>query len=151
MAALVKALSRAVPTLTFVLATLCVDDSDTESYHIRAGVRRKWALPPRRKEFHWNRARVKFALEDDWVYESDDAEHWVDEELLAEALVHWDVSAGRRQSDRPPRRWQWWNRLVLRELAIEKELELYEANATITSETLAGRNTASKRGLTRQS
>jgi len=87
---LIRVLSRVLPSLTFTLATLCFDDSDIEVYRLRGGSTRRWEIPQRRRDFFWNRARIKFSLAGDDVYDDDDAERWAEEEMLHEALNHWD-------------------------------------------------------------
>ena len=87
MIGLIRVLSSALPSLTFTLATLCLDHSSIEVYRHKVGRTQKWALPQRRRGFHWSRARIKFGLAGDDVYENDDAEHWAEEEMLHEAFV----------------------------------------------------------------
>jgi hypothetical protein len=119
MAPLIRVLARAVRGLTFTLVTFCLDDSSIESYRIEAERQRKWTLPPRVSETHWERARRKFGLSGDDVYEDDDAERWAEEEMLKDALSHWELGA---QSSSPVRRYDWWNRLPLRTLDEERAI-----------------------------
>lgn len=115
MRGLVRALSRALPRLTFILITFCLDDGDIESYRFRKGSGSKWRLPERRREFHWDRARAKFKRPGDEIFEDDEAERWAEEEMLEETLRHWEpaLRAGR------PRRREWWDRPVFHDLESE--------------------------------
>jgi len=119
MAPLIRVLARAVRDLTFTLVTFCLDDSSIESYRFEAGRQRKWTLPTRVSGAHWERARRKFGLAGDDVYEDDDAERWAEEEMLKDALNHWELGA---QSSSPARRYDWWNRHPLRTLDEERAI-----------------------------
>jgi hypothetical protein len=112
MAPLVHLLARAVPDVTFTLVTLCLDDSSIESHRFEAGRRRRWVVPKRVSDQHWERARRKFGLSGEDVYADDDAERWAEEEVLKDALSHWELGA-RSMS---PRRYAWWNQPPLRRL-----------------------------------
>lgn len=129
---LIQVLSAALPSLTFTLATLCLDASSIEVYRLKDGRMQKWALPQRRRDFHWSRARIKFGLAGDDVYENDDAEHWAEEEMLHEALTHWEEGSAAAHSSRRSR-YRWWNRLPLRDLATEQQLLLYEISQKLRS------------------
>jgi hypothetical protein len=48
-----RPLSRACPSLTFVLSTLYLDDGEFASCHARRGRVKRWWLPARRHEAHW--------------------------------------------------------------------------------------------------
>lgn len=135
MVPVLRPLARAFPALTFMLTTLCLDDASIETYRLSGRHERKWTLPQRRSEFHWNRARKRFRLTGDEVYEDDDASRWAEEEMLAEAVGHWD-ERGRGQRDRPVRPYRWWSQAPLRDLDTERELAMAalaaELEATIT-------------------
>ena len=122
MVALIRALSRARPSLTFTLATLCYDDSSVEAARFARGRAERWIMRERDCEPHWDRARRKFNLPDDEVYMDDEAEHWTEQEMLHAALIHWDRRGGRSAG----RRREWHNRFVLRDLETERELAMYE-------------------------
>lgn len=107
MVGLIRALSHALPSLTFTLATLCLDDSDIEVYRLKDGRMKKWIVPEDRREFYWSRARTRFRLAGDDLYENDDAEHWVEEQILHEALRHWDKGGANGRSRRRSR-YKWW-------------------------------------------
>ena len=124
----VRVLSRARPTLVFTLVTLCLDDSSIESVRLSSRAERRWILPERRRSLHWQRARVKFKLKGADVYEDDVAERWVEEEMLHEAVGHWDRSAA---ASGARRRYHWWNQAPLRDLATEQELALFEMSALL--------------------
>jgi hypothetical protein len=132
MMGLLRVLSEAQPALTFILTTLCLEDSSIEVYHFRRGGTKKWALPQRRRDFHWSRARIKFDLDGDDVYDDEDAEHWAEEEMLHEALTHWHRDSASVQSLRRGR-YRWWNRHTVRDLETEQELALYEIAEKVTS------------------
>jgi hypothetical protein len=121
-----RLLSRKFPALTFCLVTFCLDDSEVASYLVSGGRTRKWILPPRRRNAHWERARQKFGIAGDAVYEDDVAERFAEESMLEEALDHWEPAGNQ------PRRGQarnWWNRPVSREIMTELNINLAELNA----------------------
>jgi hypothetical protein len=120
-----RQLARALPRLTFTLTTLCVDFSSIESYRLHGRKEQTWVLPNHRQDFHWDRARKKFKLVGDEVYDDDDARHWAEEEMLTEAFSHWD-NDGRVRRAGAPRRYRWWNAIPLRDLDTERELFLLE-------------------------
>jgi hypothetical protein len=124
---LVRALSRTLPRLGFVLATLCLDDGDIESYRFQKGSRSKWRIPERRREFHWDRARRKFKLPGDEIFEDDEAERWAEEEMLDEALRHWEP---RRRGQRTRRR-DWWNQTVFHDLESERTIAIAEISEMV--------------------
>jgi hypothetical protein len=113
-------LALALPALTFTLVTFCLDASSIEAHRLRRSRVQKWVLPDRHQELHWNRARRKFGLVGDEVYDDDDARRWAEEEMLHEALNHWD-EAGRVRRGRL-RRHEWWNAVPLRDLDTERKL-----------------------------
>jgi hypothetical protein len=131
MADLIRVLARARPALTFTLLTFCLDDSSIELYRFGNGRTKRWEYPEERREFHWDRARAKFRLAGDDVYDHEAAEHWAEEEMLHEALSHWD-GADSMRSDRG-RRYDWWNRPRLRDLTTKRQLFLYELNEKLKS------------------
>ena len=64
------------------------------------------------KTFHWERAWKKFKLAGDERYDNDEAEDWVQLEMLTEAFSHWDED-GRVRRGRAPRRYRWWNAMAV--------------------------------------
>jgi len=124
MAALLQALSRALPSLTFILTTFCLDDSSIDSHRLRSGKTHTWTMPERREAFHWNRARKKFGLVGDDVYEDDTASDWAEQAMLEEAFRRWDRADGPRRG-----RYSWRNQHVLRDLETERELAVYAVAA----------------------
>ena len=138
MADLIRVLARARPALTFTLLTFCLDDSSIELYRFTGGRSKKWESPEARREFHWDRARIKFGLAGDDVYDDEEAEHWAEEEMLHEALTHWDKGNADEHSSRQ-RRYQWWNRSPLRDLATEQQLFAYEIAEKLKSKTPRGK------------
>ena len=122
---LVRPLARALPTLTFTLTTLCLDDSSIESYRLFGRNVQKWTLPEQRRDFHWDRARRKFGLAGDDVYDDDEADRWAEEQMLAEALGHWDDAGPLRRHQRP-KRYRWWNAIRLRDLDTERKLSVLQ-------------------------
>jgi len=126
-----RPLSRACPSLTFVLSTLYLDDGEFASCHARRGRLKRWFLPARRHEAHWERARLKFRLAGDDVYDDDDATFYAEERMNDEALAHWDRPSehrGRR------RRRRWWNRPVARDFETERELDFIEISKMLRAE-----------------
>jgi hypothetical protein len=116
-----KPLSRRFPALTFVLVTLYLDGSEIASCLVRRGLVRGWELPQIRRQWHWDRARKRFGIEGEAVYDDDDATFFAEQGMLDEALAHW----AHRQ-----RRRAWWNRPKVRDLDFERDLELYEVNVS---------------------
>lgn len=139
---LIRVLARALPSLTFTLATLCFDDSSIEVYRLKGGRTQNWQIPQRRKDFFWSRARIKFGLVGDDVYDNDDADHWVEEEMLYEALSHWDEDRTTAHSHRR-RRYRWWNNPPLRDLATERQFLLYEIDKKLSSKVSKRKSSAS--------
>lgn len=124
-AGLIRALSRSLPSLTFTLATLCIDDSSVDVYRFKGRSTQKWKFPQRRQDFHWSRARIKFGLAGDEEDEDGEVEDWADEEMLHEALTHWNKGSAAAGSPRR-NRYRWWNRRPLRDLATERALAVCE-------------------------
>jgi hypothetical protein len=133
MADLIRVLARARPALTFTLLTFCLDDMSIELYRFSGGRTKKWEYPEGRREFHWDRARAKFGLSGDDVYDDEEAEHWAEEEMLHEALNHWEAGRGKTQPSRD-RPYDWWNRPPLRDLMTEKQLFILELEEKLRSE-----------------
>jgi hypothetical protein len=144
MIGLIRILSASLPSLTFTLVTLCLDDSSIEVYRLKGGRTQKWAVPQRRRNFHWSRARIKFGLAGNDVYEDDDAENWAEEEMLHEALTHWDGGRGAAQSRRHSR-YRWWNHRPLRDMATERQLAMYEIAERLNSKAPKSKSSASAR------
>lgn len=135
---LLRPLARALPRLTFTLTTLCLDDSSIESYRLRRRSQLKWVLPERRRNFHWDRARHKFKLTGEKVYDDDDADRWAEEEMLAEAFSHWDED-GRVRRNHAPRRYRWWNAVPVRDLDTERKILLLEMGLGLPKKSRASR------------
>jgi hypothetical protein len=132
MADLIRVLARARRALTFTLLTFCLDDMSIELYRFSGGRTKKWKYPEERREFHWDRARAKFGLSGDDVYDDEEAEHWAEEEMLHEALNHWEAGRGKTQPSRD-RPYDWWNRPPLRDLMTEKQLFVLELEEKLKS------------------
>jgi hypothetical protein len=132
MADLIRVLARARPALTFTLLTFCLDDSSIELFRFGNGRTKRWEYPEERREFHWDRARAKFGLSGDDVYDNDEAEHWAEEEMLHEALSHWEATGNKKRLD-GQRPYDWWNRRPLRDLMTEQQLFLYELEEKLKS------------------
>jgi hypothetical protein len=81
-------------------------------------------FPDSRRDIHWDRARKKFRLAGDDVYDDDKADQWAEQEMLTEAFGHWD-EAGRLRRGRALR-YRWWNAIRLRDLDTERRLSLLE-------------------------
>lgn len=131
-----RVIARALPSLTFTLMTLCLDDSSIETYRLRGRREQKWMLPERRRDFHWDRARKKFNLAGDDVYDDDEADHWAEEEMLTEAFSHWDET-GRVWRNRAPGRYRWWNAVPL--LDTERKLSLLAMGLVLEEESGASK------------
>lgn len=144
MSGFVRVLSRALPSLGFTLLTWCLDD---DSVDVRRAVRGKletWWQPGARHEFHWSRARKKFGLPGDAVYEDDEAREWAERNMLDEALGHWD-DAGRIARAYRPRRYEWWNRPRLRDLRDEQKLFMLEYSEALSRAARSERRKPAKR------
>jgi hypothetical protein len=122
----VRRLSRAFPRLAFCLVTFCMDDSEIAGYAIRDGQWRKWILSAQARARHWQRAREKYDLAGDAVYENDDAEFWAEERMLAEMMDRLETSINGRPPSSKPRIVLWFNRPVERDLDTEREILLIE-------------------------
>jgi hypothetical protein len=122
---LVRELSRAFTRLTFRMSMLQLDDSEVYGFLVRHGNVRQWKVPGERRDVHWDRARKKFNLVGDDVYDDDDAELYAEDGMQDEALDHW-APADRLGSH--PRRRNWWNRAVTRDFMEQRELDLIEAS-----------------------
>ena len=139
-----RPLARALPRLTFTLSTLCFDDSSVASYRLHGRRGQRWMLPDRRQDFHWERAWKKFKLAGDERYENDEAEHWVEQEMLTEAFSHWD-EAGRVRRGLAPRRYRWWNAVQLRDLDTERQLSVLEMGFVLKDQPVAKGSRPTKR------
>jgi hypothetical protein len=139
-----RPLARALPRLTFTLTTLCLDDSSIEAYRLRGRRELKWVILDRRRDFHWDRARRKFKLVGDEVYDDDEAHRWAEEEMLTEAFSHWDET-GRVRRDQAPRRYRWWNAIPLRDLDTERKLSLLAMGLVLEQESGASKRRPPKR------
>lgn len=124
---LIRVLSRALPRLRFVLVTFCLDDGDIESYCLRKGSGQKWRIPESRREFHWDRARAKFGLPGDEIFDDDEAERWGEEEMLEEALRHWEPARSGRRTGRR----NWWNRPVFHDLESERTIDMAQLSEMV--------------------
>ena len=118
-------LSRKFKTLTFRMATLCLEDSEVDGFLVRDGKVNRWRLRGKRRDFHWDRAREKFKLAGDDVYEDDDAELLAEDGMLEEALDHWEPQPPSASRTRPR---HWWNRPVVRDFMEQRELDVIEAS-----------------------
>jgi hypothetical protein len=132
MADLIRVLARARRALTFTLLTFCLDDMSIELYRFSGGRTKKWEYPEGRREFHWDRARAKFGLAGDDVYDDEEAEHWAEEEMLHEALSHWEKGGGKTQPGRE-RRYDWSDSSPGRDLMTEKQLFILELEEKLKS------------------
>jgi hypothetical protein len=126
-----RPLSRACPSLTFVLSTLYLDDGEFGSFHARRGTLKRWYLPAARHEAHWDLARRKFRLAGDDVYDDDHATFYAEEGMNEEALAHWNAASARHGR---PRRGRWWNRPVARDFETERELDVIEISELLRAE-----------------
>jgi hypothetical protein len=121
-----RRLSTTFPALALCLVTFCMDDNEIAGFAIRKGELRKWVLSERARGRHWERARQRFGLKGDAVYEDDDAEFWAEERMLGEMMDLLEAaSVGRGPSPRP-RVEQWFNRPVERDLDTEREIFMIE-------------------------
>lgn len=137
-----RPLTRALPRLTFTLSTLCFDDASVASYRLHGRREQKWIVPDRRQDVHWERAKKKFKLPGDDPDE--EAEHWVGQEMLAEAFSHWD-EAGRVRRGRARRRYRWWNEIILRDLDTERELALLDMGFVLDKSSPTTRSESKKK------
>jgi hypothetical protein len=120
-----RRLSRKLPGLTFRLMILCLDDGDVDTWQMRAGKMRSRHVSDRRRERHWDAARRKFHLDGDEVYDDDDAMHFAEERMCAEALGSWQKRAGK------PRRINWRRGEVFVKLEDERLIGLASLAAVL--------------------
>lgn len=92
----------------------------------------------------WERARLRFRLAGDAVYDSDEADDWVEQQCLAEATRCWSAFA--RGVDRG--RLNWSNQRVLRDLDMERELAALEMVLSVDRTRRSRRRTGGRRGRT---
>jgi len=90
--------------------------ANAERWEIRAGKIRYRCVSDRRHEFHWDAARRKFHLEEDDVYEDEDATQFVELRMCEEALGSWEKRGGR------PRRLNWERGQVFKTLDDERTI-----------------------------
>ena len=138
---LLRALSRVFPTLTFRLSTLCLDDSDVDGYAIIDGRVRRWNVPEHRRDVHWERARQKFNLAGDAVFDDEAATLFAEDGMQDEALDHWDPEPGRR-AHRPR---AWWNRPAARDFMLEREIDLVAISEMLSAEPPASKPKRSRK------
>jgi hypothetical protein len=125
-------LSRRFPRLIVRLSTHCLDGSDVVGFLIQGGKVRRWELPRRRREFHWDRARREYGLVGEAAYDDDEAELFAEDGMRDEALDHWEAGTPRREV--PRRRRQWWNRQVARDFMTEREIDLIQVGELLRAE-----------------
>ncbi len=113
----VRVLSRKLTSLTFQMATLCLDDSEIVAFLVREAMVRRCKFPNYRRDFHWDLARRKFDLQGDDVYDDDDADRFAEDGMLDEAMNQWT----------PPRR-EWWDRPVVRDFMEQRALDVIQAS-----------------------
>jgi hypothetical protein len=123
----VRLLSRKFAMLVFYLVTFCLDDDEMATYRVRSGQVSKRILSNERKEAHWERARQKFGLGGDAVYEDEVARLFAEDWALEEALDYWQPKshAGHRTGGAR----NWWNRPVARDFQSEGLIVLAEIKA----------------------
>jgi hypothetical protein len=127
----VRLLSRKFPALAFCLVTFCLDDCEVASYRVSGGRVRKWIPPQSRRDAHWERARQRFGLAGDDVYDDDVATGSAEGGMLEEALDHWEPAPdGPRPSRKRARNWS--NRPVSRDFMTEKYITLAEVSARLS-------------------
>lgn len=139
--------SRKFPGLEFKLVIFCLDDDSIDSFLIRDGRARKYTLPPSRNEWHWERARKRFGIDGEELYEDREARFLAEEGMLEEALDHWDIARATGRAAPAPRRRRrdWWNRPKVRELRFEQELAMAEISKQMADEERAMRREKRKR------
>jgi hypothetical protein len=118
-----RVLSRTFSRLTLRLSTLYLDDTEFVGFLVRDGKVDRWRLPKKRRDFHWDRARKKFKLAGDDVYDDDDAELFAEDRMQEEVLDHWEPQQSSSSRARPR---NWWNRPVVRDFMEQRRLDLIE-------------------------
>jgi hypothetical protein len=137
-----RVLSRIFPRFEFRLSTHCLDGDEIAAYQVINGHMRRWILPGHRRDFHWERARKKFGLTGEAVWEDDAATLFAEDGMRDEALNHWDPHPGRGTRKRAR---QWWNRSVAREFMTEREMDLIEISEKLRTEEAASERDRSPR------
>lgn len=120
---LVRALSKVRPSLRFMLVSL--DDTGVWSILASRGKSRFWSPSERLQARTWARAGREFGLAGEDVYDSAEAQFWVDDQLRDQAMRCWPSFA--RGVDRGRLRWD--NQPVLRDIEMERELAVIELMA----------------------
>lgn len=139
--------SREFPEIECKLVIFCLDGDSIDSYLIRNGKARKYALPLSRHEWHWEQARKQFVIEGDEVYEDDEARSFAEQGMLEESLDHWEFTTGNGAAApvRRRKRRNWWNRPTVRNIAFERELFMAEISQQRADEAAAKRSAKKKR------
>jgi len=137
-----RVLSRLFPRFEFRLSTHCLDVSEIAGYQVINGHVRRWILPGYRRDFHWERARKKFGLAGEAVWEDDAATLFAEDGMCDEALDHWDPQVRRRTRKRAR---QWWNRPAARDFMTEREMDLIEINEKLLAEEASSERRRSSR------
>jgi hypothetical protein len=121
LAGFLRPLSRAFPALVFRLSTYCVDGDDIYSYHVARGTVTACLMMHERCEVYWDRARRKFRLSGEDVYDDEEARHYAVEGMREESVDLWI-----RPARRSGRRRNWFNRPVVRDIETERDLAMIE-------------------------
>ena len=75
---MIRILSGVWPALTVRFLTFCLYNMSIELYRFRhSSDEEEMEYLEARNEFHWNRARIKFGLVGDDVYDDDVAQDWL--------------------------------------------------------------------------
>jgi hypothetical protein len=121
LAGFLRPLSRKFPALVFRLSTHCVDGDDIESYHVARGELTGCVMMHERCEVYWDRARRKFRLSGEDVYDDEEARDYAVEGMREESVDLWI-----RPALRSRRRRNWFNRPVVRDIETERDLAMIE-------------------------
>jgi hypothetical protein len=130
-------LSRKFGRLVFVLVTFCLDDGGIISYLIQNGRVRQYTLSEARNEWHWSQARTRFHIAGDEVYQHDEARFFAEENMIKEALGHWDGlrKPPRIKTQHDRRTDDWWNAPRVRDIGLERVIAISEVLEADTSKT----------------
>jgi hypothetical protein len=96
-------LSRAYAELCFVDSEISLDSGEINAMYVARGRCSRWALPEDRCNAHWQRAAKENGVAKlDDAYEDDSVRSDAEENMLAEAMAHWDKRVLRALRTRNP-------------------------------------------------
>jgi hypothetical protein len=84
-------LSKCYTELCFVVSEICLADGSITSAYVTRGRASIWSLPEDRQNSHWERAAKGHGVAKlDDAYEDEEVRSDAEDNMLVEALEHWD-------------------------------------------------------------